>query len=1338
MHFNYNKQLLKTCIFVRYTVTLLNIMVHFNPKKIISTLLLLTLFLSVQAQDSSQLWIKSTAIEKSSEKKVTRRSIPSQFEVFELDINAFKNNLEKAPKRNASKNSKSTTILGFPNEKGIVEDYEVFEAPIMEESLQQQFPTIKSYVGKSINHKGSTVRFSVTPLGLHAMIFHHTGQAIFIDPYTTSKDSYIVYSKKHVPIIEPFECNVEEISSNKQHLNATVSNKVLNADDGNLRTYRLAVATTGEYSQFHLNREGISASASDAEKKAVVLAAIVNTMTRVNGVFERDVALTMQLVANNTAVIYLNGATDPFTNDDGGTLINESQSVIDTNIGTANYDIGHTFSTGGGGLAQLNSPCTNNKARGITGSNSPIGDTYDIDYVAHEMGHQYGANHTFNSDTGSCGGGNRNNATAVEPGSGSTIMAYAGLCAPNNVQSVSDSYFHIVSIQQMWNNISGGNSSSCAQITATGNNTPVIEPLQNYTIPTSTPFVLDATATDVDGDNLTYTWEQLDTEVTLHPLVATATGGPAFRSVAPSTSSQRFFPEQSTVIAGSLATTWEVIPSVARTMQFGVTVRDNAAGGGQSASENTTITVDGNSGPFIVTSQNTSVTWDAGTAQTITWDVANTNVSPINCATVNILLSEDGGFTYPITLASNVANTGSYEIVVPNNATANGRIKVESVGNVFYAMNSGTITIQTSEFIMDFASFGNDVCSPNNAVYTFTYTTFLGFNESTTFSATGNPEGTIVTFNPTTAIANNTVVEMTVSGITDTNIGSYNIAVIGASASTTKTTVVNLGVFATTLETPTLVSPATNATSVLKPYTLTWNSDVNALSYLVELSEFETFSTITETATVTNNSYQPTALALNTLYYWRIKSINNCGESAYSNVFNFTTANEVCGTIVYSDTPLSIPDNNSTGVSSQLSVVENKSITDVNVTVNITHPWIGDLTLTLTSPSGTSIVLVSGRTDNGDNYTNTIFDSDASTTLTTASAPYTGVFLPEGDLARLKGEESFGDWTLKVVDGGPADVGQIDNWSLEICGVVLPSDNDNDGVDNAIDNCMDTPNPDQADTDGDGIGDVCDTTPTGDDDNDGVDNAIDQCPNSAAGSLVDATGCLVLPENNFTIEIVSETCPDKNNGQILIAANETHNYTTIINGVASSFTTNLTVTDLAPGTYNFCIAIDGETFEQCFVVEILEGTTVSGKASVASGKAAVEILEGTAPFTIYVNGKEAFKTNATMFNVAVKQGDFMEVKTAIACEGVYAKAIRLFDEVIAYPNPTSGWFDIALPATDENVLIEVYSIHSQLISMQKQSPINGKVPLSLAQQPAGIYIVKVYLEKPVVLKVIKN
>ena len=1267
-------------------------------KQFLLTLFLCLLFFAVSAQNSDELWTKKTDFEKNTSKKLARKSIPNKFETYQLNINQLKSRLNNAPKRKGNL-EKSNTVISFPNEKGKLEKYQIFEASILDENLQKQYPNIRSYVGKGIDNPGSLIRFSVTQLGLHAMVLRNDEGSVYIDPFTENNDSYIVYSSKNLPSIEPFECKFDEINTSQKTSPTITSAKEDNANDGKLRTFRLAVATTGEYSQFHLTRQNISPSATDAVKKAAVLSAIAVTMTRVNGLFERDVSLTMQLVANNTAIIFLDATTDGFTNNDSNTLIDESQAVIDFNIGTANYDIGHTFSTGGGGLAQLNSPCViNQKARGITGLPSPIGDAYDIDYVTHEMGHQYGAHHTFNGDAGNCAGANRNLGTAVEPGSGSTIMAYAGLCAPQNVQADADSYFHLVSIREMWANITNGNS-TCGAISITGNNAPIVNDLPNYTIPISTPFILNANASDSNGDNLTYTWEQLDTEITAYPLVSTATGGPAFRSIPPIVTSKRYFPNQATIISGFLSNPYEVLPSVGRTMKFGVNVRDNRINGGQTASKETTVTVAGGSGPFKVTSQSADVIWSAGTAQTITWDVANSNLAPVNCSFVNILLSTDAGLTFPITLASNVANDGSHEIVVPNNATNKARIKVESAGNIFYSINAKNITIQTSEFIMNFAAYAKNVCIPNNAVYTFTYNTFLGFNEMTTFSATGNPAGSTVTFNPETATANSTNVQVTISGIAISGI--YDVSIKGTSASVTKTTVVNLGVYSATVLAPTLVSPANNEIDVLKPFYLNWNDDLNATSYDVQIAEDAGFGSILESANVNVSTYLPQNLQSKTAYFWRIKSKNACGESAFSGIFKFTSENDVCDTSNSTDVPQNIPDNNAAGVSSKILIATNKIIRDVNVTVNITHPWIGDLDLMLISPSGKSVLLVASRQDDGVNYINTVFDDSALNTISLGTAPYTGTFKPEGTLSTFNNEESVGEWILKAVDSGPEDVGKIDSWRLEICGV--PKINLNDL------------------------------------DNDGVMNDVDQCPNTTPGSLVDAAGCFTLPANNFTVETLSETCPGKNNGQIKITAVKTLNYTGTINNVPYNFTSiTSTPANLAPGTYNFCIGVTGQTYTQCYTVTVAAGITISGKSSVASGKVSVEIEKGTAPYIVYVNGLEQFETSAPIFSVDVKSGDILEVKTAVSCEGVYAKTIDGIDGIFAYPNPTQGAFEITVPTSQTEVVIELYSILSQLISVKTYPVVYGKVQLSLENKPTGLYFAKVNLAEPVTIKIIKQ
>ena len=1256
-------------------------------------------YFSASAQKSSNIWSKKSISEKSSSLKIPRKSVPKQYKVYDLDLESLKNRLKNAPKRQHGLNN-STVTLNFPNSNGELENFEIFETPILEENLQKRFPNIKSYIGKSTKNPGVTIRFSVTAAGLNAMTLKNSGESIFIDPYTKNKASYLVYKKSDSPVPdEHFVCKFDDYNANNKTTSnkSNTSSKPENANDGQLRTYRLAVATTGEYAQFHLAQQGVSNSETDSIKKAAVLSAIVTTMTRVNGIFERDVALTMVLVDKNTDIIFLDGVTDNFTNDDAQELINESQTVINSIIGTNNFDIGHTFSTGGGGLAQLNSPCTfTGRARGITGSSNPIGDSYDIDYVAHEMGHQYGARHTFNAESGSCGG-NRSAATSVEPGSGSTIMAYSGLCSPYNIQNLSDAYFHYVSIQEMWANISEGNSSVCGTLSDTNNSAPEIEPLKNYTIPVLTPFALTTNATDVNDDLLTYTWEQIDTEATEYPLVSTATSGPAFRSLQPSENPERTFPNMSTILGGNTANQWEVLPSVSRTMTFALTVRDNNENGGQTTSDQTVITFTNSANSFKVTSQNTQENWDAGTAQLVSWDVANTNSDPVNCSHVNILFSTDGGQTYPITLASNVPNNGSYTIVSPEVTTTSGRIKVESVGNIFFNVNLANISVQSSEFIMNFENFNLETCAPGDVTYNMTYNTFLDFNEETTFSATGFPEGATITFDPSTATANNTPVVMKISGINTSTLGAFSISVTGTSASTTKNTVTGLNVFSSVIDAPTLNFPENETIGLPEPYNLNWIADENILNYTIEIASDALFTTIIEQGTTNDSFFKPELLQYNTLYYWRVKGTNNCGESVYSNPYSFTTANVVCDTNSSQGKPIDIPDNDPTGVNSIIDITINKLVSDVNVTVNAPHEWVGDLSLYLISPLGTKVLLSANNGDEGLNYTNTVFDDDAATSIASGIPPFTGTFKPQGNLSTFNNEESYGQWILQVIDGGPEDIGTIQNWSIEICGVAVVSD---------------------------------------DDDKDGVLNDEDICPETPLGSVVDSTGCPIfsLAADNFTIETISETCPNKNNGQILISAIETLEYNVTLNGTPAT----LQNTNLSPGNYTICIGVEGENYEQCYDVVIEEGTTISGKVAVDAGKASIQIEQGTAPFTVFVNDNLAFETAAPIFTVDVKHGDKIQVKSNVECEGIFAKTVDLFNEIISYPNPTKGNFEIALPISQNTVKIEVYNMQSQLVSAKNYNVYNGKVQLNITNNATGLYFAKVYLDKPVVLKIIKE
>lgn len=331
--------------------------------------------------------------------------------------------------------------------------------------------------------------------------------------------------------------------------------------------------------------------------------------------------------------------------------------------------------------------------------------------------------------------------------------------------------------------------------------------------------------------------------------------------------------------------------------------------------------------------------------------------------------------------------------------------------------------------------------------------------------------------------------------------------------------------------------------------------------------------------------------------------------------------------------------------------------------------------------------------------------------------------------------------------------------------VPVVSDDDNDGVVNSIDLCPNTPigetadangcSSSQKDSDNDGVKDnvdQCANTPQGqsvdtngcsnsqlDDDKDGVFNDKDLCPNTQSGDMVNANGCFVLPADNITIESIGETCPDKNNGQLIINGKASHNYIATVNNVAHNFTNNsLTISNLAPGVYPVCITISGRTYEQCYSIEIPKSNVITGKTVSASDKVLVAIDSGTAPYQVLVNGVVQFETNQTNFDVKVASGDLLEVKTAKDCEGVLAKKITFFDVVSAFPNPTTGQFEVYLPTNDTTVNIAIYTVDAKLISISNYQIENGKVRLDLENQPSGVYFVKIHSNPEETIQIIKK
>ncbi|MEO8763857.1 MAG: reprolysin-like metallopeptidase [Ginsengibacter sp.] len=680
-------------------------MKYLYPKKELLVIVFVTAATTGYSQQYFFTDVAESAFKNTAQKRVI---IPSRFRTLLLNKTAMLQFLLAVPAGGNSNRKQDKFIIGIPMPKGDTARFFIWESSAMSPELASKFPDIKSYSGQGITDETATIKIDWTEFGFHAMVLSPVTGSVFIDPYSLGTvTNYISYFKEDLKkndlYIELAPKNVRA-GANKP---LTTNNVLAGACRGTqLYKYRLAVACTHQYA--------IAATGVSNPTIAQALAKIVTTVNRVNGVYEKEVAVTMVLVGTENNVIFTNVPTDPFKgNDDGTILIDESQHVIDSAIGNNNYDIGHTFSTGGGGLADVGVVCRSGlKASGITGSPSPTGDGYDIDYVAHEIGHEFGANHPFNSISANCGSNNINYPTAYEPGSGTTIMGYAGICGTDNIQAHSDPYFHTISFDEISNYLQSG--ATCQVVVSTGNTPPQITAMNNngLNIPLSTPFTLTASATDANGDAITYDWEEWDAG---HGGPwnggGTTTTEPLFKSRIPKTTGSRTFPDIAVILAGYPSSPpatmgglkGETLPSLGRPVKFRLTVRDNRAGGGgvvtggdgcQTGFTNifqvNTIT---GTGPFIVTAPDGGEIWAANSTQTITWNPAGTAAAPINCTNVTIQLSTDGGNTYPVTLLPNTPNDGTEQVTLPASATATAVIRVTGDNNIFFDISNGNFKI---------------------------------------------------------------------------------------------------------------------------------------------------------------------------------------------------------------------------------------------------------------------------------------------------------------------------------------------------------------------------------------------------------------------------------------------------------------------------------------------------------------------------------------------------------------------------------------------------------------------------------------------------------------------
>ncbi len=1003
---------------------------------------------SLFAQSSTSVW-ESTNEALINVAPSDRSIVPHHYQTFHLDVNTLKKTLKDAPLEFSEEARTSPLLLDLPLPDGTMVTFSITESPVMKPELSAKYPDIKAYSGHTKAEGGIKLRFTLTQLGFSgAMTKLVDRETFYIDRYASGvTDYYISYNvSDHQPSVpqEHLTCGLDDSNSPIPDLDpvglTSTSNSTSASSRGDgelvkLRVYTVAITTTGEW-------------AGGQGSVANVLAKITEGVARLNQIFEVDLALRIIMAENSDMLIFMDPVTDPYPDSqNAGQMIGLNTGVINGIIGQGNYDIGHLFdnSCSTGGLASLGSVCSGNKGSAITCHYTNDFEFAITQITAHEMGHQFDAPHTWNR----CqldNLDNINSGTAYEPGSGNTIMSYYGVCNPSqNVENGPHDYYHANSLERIYNytNLQGAN---CPETTETDNHCPSLA--LNYTngfyIPISTPFDLIADASDEDDDVLTYCWEQYNLSALNTFLGSPEMNEPSFRSFPPTTDPLRTFPRLINVVTNT-TTLGEVLPTYSRDFTFRCSVRDNNPTIGTAVWAEMSFQSTDEAGPFRVNVPNFSnVTWTVGEDVEVAWDVANTDGALVNCQNVNILLSIDGGYTYPFTLAEGVPNNGSRMVVVPQAVTSIARVRVEAADNIFFDISNANFEIEeasTAGFNFDAGPYEQQVCSPENPVIDLSLLSILDFNDPVTFNVTGLPVGAVADFtsNPAFPVdGTELTIDMTNA---DPSSNYFEVTIEGmVEGVDTHTRVFYLDVVSNDHTALALSGPSYGQIGVIETPTFEWSNSNNAITYEFQLATNPSFAPATivdeQFDLVSSPFTSDVVLDRSTPYYWRVRPINGCGPGAYTITSAFHTEVLACSSYDFNITTI-ISSQGTPSIEAPIEVNQAGSVSDVNVTqIKGQHNLVKHIAVSLISPDNIEVELFS-EICLGSNSSSFNLGIDDNSPLPISCPPISGApMMPQtpGALATFNGENAEGLWTLKldVVDGD-GNGGALESWSLQLC-----------------------------------------------------------------------------------------------------------------------------------------------------------------------------------------------------------------------------------------------------------------------------------------------------------------
>ncbi len=963
-----------------------------------------------------------------------REIVPEKAAFYKLDAVSLASELAAAPSEESYINHRKGRKVMLPGTEGKMAEYTVWQAPVMEPGLAARYPSIKSFKGFKTSNPDETVRFSTGPRGFHGVILSSDRQ-VYIDPVAENQGTYYqVYNtadhKDDQLAGRPFCGTSDEWLHDIRILN-TGSGRNL-GDKIELRKYRLALGCSGEW----------GALRGTVEK---ALAEMVTFVDRANIVFEKEIAATLILIDKNDQLIFLDGAADPYSNPNQGlSLVGQNTAILNGRVGFASYEVGHMFSVcydvGGVAAGQV---CTKGKGAGVTCHNGTSVSNGIVLVFNHEVGHQMTASHTFNhcGDTDQLALG-----TAYEPGSGSTIMAYPGACGADNLGAPRDDYYHVASLEQMlsFTNSEGADAYECAQKTDIGNHLPVLTmPYKDgFYIPRSTPFLLQATATDQDGDNLTYTWEQFDNQ-TSSPLGSPTGDAPLFRSLKPGTSPVRYFPAVTRILNGQFTDKTELLPDYGRGMTFRFVVRDNNPLGNAAVWEEVKFRVADNAGPFKLTYPVLDYKWKMGDKVNVTWDVAGTDVAPVLCKKVDIYMAFNNSLDFKsdnlLLLAGGVNNDGQETVIIPAKESIRARIVVKAADNIFLStgLYNSRIDIPTDpSFFMDVADAQRDICLPAKEEFEFMTMGFGGLTDNIRYEVVeGLPQDAAVTFIKDSVEPGESN-KLSIAFPNTAGTGFYEVKVRAyVPGVDTIERFLRLSLTRTLVDYVALSEPTDGLSNAGPTQKYIWEKRDDATGYLLEVATspgFEADKIVISENVVTNLYNSNVFLEKATIYYWRVRAYNGCRNGEWSRTFAFNTEALSCSVIKSGPLSINISGSGMPVVETVLNVFNDGTISDVNVkNISGDHQWSGDVVAYLVAPSGKEVLLWSRKCGSSKGF-NVGLD-DQSNQYFQCPINLGRIYRPESPLTVFNGENMKGTWKLRLEDKASGNGGRLQNFDLEVC-----------------------------------------------------------------------------------------------------------------------------------------------------------------------------------------------------------------------------------------------------------------------------------------------------------------